>query len=85
MSDTWTATYQRYGAEYTEEFATLAGAVGFDVHGVENGSHAVVRIIGPDGQLIEGDELREAALHFQLGEEDYDRRRVAKWKPLLGL
>jgi len=79
----WTAAYAVYGAQHEAEFDTLAGAVAFAVSGVEHWSHSVERITGPDGRVIEGDELNEAEVHWQLGDEDYDRRRAAKWGPLL--
>lgn len=84
MSDaTWTAAYAVYGARREAEFDTLAGAVAFAVSGTEHWSHSVERITGPDGQVIEGDDLAEAELHWQLGDEDNDRARAAKWGPLL--
>ncbi|MGI5423073.1 hypothetical protein [Actinomadura luteofluorescens] len=79
----WTAAYAVYGARHEAEFDTLAGAVAFAVSGTETWSYAVDRITGPDGQVIEGDELNEAELHWQFGDEDYDRARAVKWGPLL--
>jgi hypothetical protein len=82
-SDQWVATYMQRGTERTAEFATLRGAVRCAVEGTEFGAYHVERITGPDGRVIEGTELSDARLHYALGEDDYDRRRIAKWKPLL--
>lgn len=83
MSDTWTATYMRYGTQYETEFDSLSAAVGFAVNGTETWDYAVEHIVGPGGEVIEGAELGEAELHWQLGDDDYDRARAAKWGPRL--
>ncbi len=41
------------------------------------------RLTGPGGEVIEGRELGEATLHWQLGDDDYDRARAAEWRPRL--
>lgn len=83
MSAAWTAAYMRYGSQHEQEFDTLRQAVAFASRGVETWDYSVERITGPDGEVIEGDELDEATLHIDLGGEDYDRARVAKWRPRL--
>lgn len=81
MSGPWTATYMRYGTQYEAEFDSLSAAVGFAVNGVESWDYSVERITGPGGEVVEGDELGEAELHWQLGDDD--RARAAKWRARL--
>lgn len=85
MSSAWTATYLRHTAEHAQEFDTLREAVAFAANGVETGRYSVDRVTGPEGDVIEGDDLTDAQLHYELGEDPYDLpRRKAKWGRLMG-
>lgn len=69
MSDVgWTVTYAQHGDHRTATFASLDIAVGFAVDGNQDGTHHVSRITCPDGSVLEGAELRELRLRYELGE-----------------
>lgn len=65
-ADEWTITYAKSGDRHQTTCPTLRDAVALSVDGTETGAYAVVQIVGPDGQVIEGDALSQAELRFQL-------------------
>jgi hypothetical protein len=64
----WTVMYAKRGERYETDLPTFSAAVGFIVDGYEDGTYAGLRIIGPDGRIIEGDALNEAKRRFTMPE-----------------
>lgn len=57
--------YFKYGAPYRLVVDSLPLALGFAYSGDESGEYSVDRIVGPNGLILEDEELYEAQKEFR--------------------
>lgn len=84
----WTATYAQHGTRRTTGFPTLRSALDFKIEGTDSGTYAVIKITGPNGEVLEGDRLTRMATQYGLARDPelaalgyVMPEELGEWKP----